>query len=76
MTIADNQVAPAEAWQRAGFGVNLGEIDAVDDMVACGVLASMVEDSERRLQMAQRAWEEQDGLGAQRLVGGANGEVV
>jgi spore coat polysaccharide biosynthesis predicted glycosyltransferase SpsG len=80
LTIAGNQKTPAEAWERAGFGVNLGEIGAVDDMVACGVLASMVEDSERRLQMAQRAWEEQDGLGAQRvahrLAGGSMDEVV
>jgi spore coat polysaccharide biosynthesis predicted glycosyltransferase SpsG len=67
LTIADNQVAPAKAWQRAGLGEHLGAlIDGVDS-AACEVLGSVLKSSERRLRMAEKAWSGQDGLGSQRV---------
>lgn len=67
LTIADNQVAPAEAWQRAGLGEHLGALIDVVDSAACEVLGSVLTSSERRLRMAEKAWGSQDGLGSQRV---------
>jgi len=67
VTIADNQVAPAEAWKGEGFGEYLGAIADVNDATACEVLASVLKRPEWRLQMAEKAWSHQDGLGAQRV---------
>jgi spore coat polysaccharide biosynthesis predicted glycosyltransferase SpsG len=67
LTIADNQVAPAEAWQRAGLGKNLGAVTEVNDLAACEVIDSVLRRSEERLRMAEKAWGSQDGLGSQRV---------
>ena len=67
LTIADNQVAPAKAWRRAGLGEHLGALIDVVDSAACEVLGSVLTSSERRLRMAEKAWSGQDGLGAQRV---------
>lgn len=67
VTIADNQVAPAEAWQRAGFGENLGTLSDITDSTASTVLKSILGSSEKRFQMAVKAWNSQDGMGAQRV---------
>lgn len=67
LTIADNQVAPAEAWRRAGLGEHLGALIDVEDSAACEVLGSVLTSSEQRLRMAEKAWRSQDGLGSQRV---------
>ena len=80
VTIASNQVAPAEAWQRAGFGENLGALSDITDSAASNVLKSILGRSEKRFQMAVKAWNSQDGLGAQRvanrLLGQMGAEVI
>jgi len=75
LTIADNQVVPAEAWQRAGLGENLGALIDVEDLAACEVLGSVLRSSEKRLRMAGKAWGSQDGFGAQRVARRALGLV-
>jgi spore coat polysaccharide biosynthesis predicted glycosyltransferase SpsG len=67
VTIAENQVAPARAWQEAGLGTVLGELGSVRDEVASALLKSCLADGERRLAMAKRAWDMQDGRGAERV---------
>ena len=64
---ADNQVAPACAWQEAGFGKNLGSLEDIDETQAIQVIEQMIGDHQSRLDCARACWSSQDGLGASRV---------
>ena len=67
VTIADNQEAPALAWQKMGMGTFLGDLHHIQDWEAVACLKACLADTAGRLVMAQTAWTSQDGEGAARV---------
>lgn len=68
--MADNQIPGAEAFDRLGLAVNVGDLRGMDRpacvlLDAVGVLAA---DYERRVEVGRRMQEMVDGKGAERLV--------
>jgi UDP-2,4-diacetamido-2,4,6-trideoxy-beta-L-altropyranose hydrolase len=66
LAIAENQVAPGIAWQKAGLGIFLGMLTSLDESQAQKQLSELLHDGTLRQVLAQRCWKTQDGLGAER----------
>jgi len=64
--IAENQVAPARAWHRAGLGVLLGNIADIPSGAAAGTIGTLLNDHKIRREMSERCMACQDGGGASR----------
>lgn len=66
LAIADNQIAPGMAWEKAGLGIYLGMLPSLNESQAQKKLSELLYDGTQRQVLAQRCWETQDGLGAER----------
>jgi len=64
---ANNQQATAQVWQDQGLGVNLGELQTVTDAVAEEQIGWLIEDIDKRLELAKKSWQTVDGKGADRV---------
>jgi UDP-2,4-diacetamido-2,4,6-trideoxy-beta-L-altropyranose hydrolase len=67
VSIAENQVAPAVAWQAGGLGVYWGDLAGLEDREAVQKLKEILTDRTVRAGFARKAWEIQDGCGASRV---------
>ncbi len=67
LSIAENQVAPAVAWQSEGLGVYLGNLTRLADREAIQKLKELLIDREIRAGFARKAWRIQDGNGGRRV---------
>lgn len=67
VTIADNQLAPAAAWEAAGMGLHLGPLDRVQPEAAQNLIHRLLSQPNRLAVMAQTCRQMQDGCGAARV---------
>lgn len=65
--IADNQIYPAQAWQKAGMSVNLGMLQDITETTATNQLRHLLQHPHKTTHMAQLCWQAQDGRGAERV---------
>lgn len=75
LTVADNQLAPAEALSRHGAVFNLGPYDQIrpDELVT--ILRGLLVDPVSRMKMARAGRKFVDGLGAQRVAEAIMGRI-
>ncbi len=66
VSLAENQRAPAAAWQRMGWGAWMGDLAELQDGDATRCLSEWIGDDSRRIDAAKRCFVAQDGLGAHR----------
>jgi UDP-2,4-diacetamido-2,4,6-trideoxy-beta-L-altropyranose hydrolase len=66
--IAENQIAPAMAWDAAGLACNLGAFPALEPVSVTTRLNPLLNDPALRQRMATKCWESVDGAGVVRTV--------
>jgi spore coat polysaccharide biosynthesis predicted glycosyltransferase SpsG len=67
VSLADNQRVSGAAWEAAGLGSYLGDVDGLNDEAAECCLRSWLENAVERDGAVQRCLLAQDGLGAERV---------
>lgn len=68
VTTADNQQQPVSALASEGVGIAAGGADSLDAEKLSGLLRDVIDDRERRTELAEKASRLVDGKGAQRIV--------
>ena len=67
LTVAENQISQARAWEKCGVADYLGAWHSVVPALLQAAFSRMIDDRARRIAMAQRCYKLVDGRGAGRI---------
>lgn len=67
-SLAENQRSPGRAWEEAGLGTYLGDLDSLEEGATAARVANWLADSSKREEASRQCLRIQDGKGVERVV--------